>query len=435
MVIADLESQIEALIAEIMSSTKSVQKKLSTSTRPALKAAKGALEVHGSSEWVHWSEEFLLSLPSFQSLAASLCATLERSGARFSKACAVEAQSLVIGSLTRSTVAEAGKGVIFYGQVFKDYLSQVAAALQQRTVEFTLCRRLIGIDLACERLELAENVHMVRLNDDELTARMPPFELVQFGLVTPDLAPMNRVEVRIRRRENLLDFDILARGPTRPRVLLRDSERVQEALLLMAAEGQVELGSYLFQATDPPLGSCLPQPANYTGGGFIFPPLMLHEEELPQLQRCFSVAQKAQAFPPLKSALHRYTLACSRARSEDSLVDLVIGLESILLQGLQNELSHRFSLNGSSLAHWILGKPRKESYQLFRSAYAARSSVVHGYGRKLKSARLESLSNELRHLLAAFLTWLICDSPRYDLKPRLEADDWLRLLFESPPNI
>ena len=431
-VMSDLVSRIEAVIHQVMSDPRPVQSKLSTSTGQALKADKGSLEVHSSVEWVHWSEDFLFSLSSFRALGDWLAESFSRSRARFSKPPEEEARALVVTALTRATVGESERGVTFYAQVFHDYLGHVLTALEQGTVAFTLCRRLIGVDMACTSIELADNVHLVRLSDEELTARMPPFELVRYGLMTPDLAPLNRVEVRIRRSEILCDFDILQRGPTRPRVLLRDSERVQEAILLMAAEGQVELGSYLFQATDPPLGSCAAQPLSYAGGGIIFPPMLLHEDDIPLLRRCLAVAQQAQAFPSLKSALHRYTLACSRSRPEDSLVDLVIGFESILLQGLQNELSHRFSLNGSSLAHWVLGKPRKESYHLFRSAYAARSSVVHGYGRKLKSSRLESLSNELRHLLAAFLTWLIQDTPRYELSPRLESEDWLRLLFESP---
>ena len=78
------------------------------------------------------------------------------------------------------------------------------------------------------------------------------------------------------------------------------------------------------------------------------------------------------------------------------------------------------------------GKPRKEGYALFRAAYTARSSVVHGYGRKLKASRLESLSNELRYMLARFLSWLVDDSPRLGFSPRMESDDWLTLLFESP---
>ena len=123
----------------------------------------------------------------------------------------------------------------------------------------------------------------------------------------------------------------------------------------------------------------------------------------------------------------------TRGHSADRLVDLVIGFEAVLLQGLQNELSHRFSLNGSSLSHWIHKAPRQPSYHLFRSAYAARSALVHGYGPKVKLHRIESMSDELRHLLASFIQWLILESPAHGLQPKIQADDWLRILFESPP--
>lgn len=413
-----------------MADPRPVQSKLSTSPGPHLRASRGSLELHSSTEWVAWSEPFLFSLPTFLRLETAVRERFASSKVGFQGENVREA---LLQALRQATTGETAQGVTFYGQAFKDYLNGLFQAVGTGLIEFTLCRRLIGVDMSQDVVELSESVRLVRLSDEELTARMPPFELIRLGLVTPDLGPLNRVEVRVRRQEAFTDFSMLRTGPSRPRVLLRESERVQEALLLMGAEGQVELGSYVWLTSDPPLGSCAPPPLSYTGGGVIFPPMMLHSGDIPQLLTCFDVANQVQVYPPLKSALHRYAIACSRARSEDSLVDLVIGFESILLQGLQNELSHRFSLNGSSLCYWILKQPRRESYHLFRSAYAARSSVVHGYGRKLKAARLESLSNELRHLLATFLIWLIRDASNFGLRPRLESEDWLRLLFESPP--
>ncbi|MFN8606797.1 MAG: hypothetical protein U0931_04655 [Vulcanimicrobiota bacterium] len=421
----------DELIAEILSHPS--ENKFSILPGAALRAWSGSLHINPSAEFASWSGPFVHSLASFRLLSGVLAECLNRSPLRFSRAPELHAEAVV-----HSALAHATQGTTLRRSLFSSYLRDLAEASWRAEATFVLCRRLLGVELLGDCVDLtgpeaSYQVCLVSLNDEELTARMPSLDTLQYGLISSDVATLQRVEVRVSRQEKLREFDHFFKGPERWRSYLRETDRVQEGVLLLKPEAQVELGTPFFLVTQPDLGRCAASRLPRSSGPAIFPPSLIHPNELPDLRRSFEVAQKAQAYPALRSALHRYALAGSRLRHEDRLVDLVVGFEAVLLQGLQNELSHRFSLNGSSLSHWIHKAPRQPSYHLFRSAYAARSALVHGYGPKIKLHRIESMSDELRHLLASFIQWLILDSPRFGLQPRMQGDDWLRILFESPP--
>jgi len=431
--VESLSVAADNLIAQILGDPRPGDRKFTISPGAALKAWGGSLHVNPSAEWASWSVEFVESLSGFTRLQQILTEVLESAPLSFSRPHPVHAAAVI-----HSALAEATQGTTLRRQVFNQFLTGLAEAARQGEVTFTLCRRLLGIELMGDSLDLSlpefsSRVTLVRLSDEELTERMPSLDTLQYGLISSEVATLQRVEVRITRVERLREFDHLFQGPERWRSYLRETERVQEALLLLKSESQVELGTPFFLVERPSLGRCSGARLPRACGSAVFPPTLIHPGDVTDLRRCFEVALKAQQVPALRSALHRYALAGTRLRHEDRLVDLVIGFEAVLLQGLQNELSHRFSLNGSSLSHWIHQAPRQPSYHLFRSAYAARSALVHGYGPKVKAHRLETMSDELRHLLASFVQWLILEAPRYGLQARMQADDWLRILFESPP--
>ncbi|MBN9418290.1 hypothetical protein ABS71_16915 [bacterium SCN 62-11] len=426
-----LAQAAEELIAEMLAHPS--QDKFSISPGATLKAWSGSLHVDPHAEFASWSGEFVHGLASFRNLSALLCEWFASSPLRLSRSAETHAEAVV-----HSALAHATQGTTLRRSQFSQYLLELVEASQRAEATFVLCRRLLGVELLGDSVDLSEpeanyRVGLHSLNDEELTARMPSLDTLQYGLISSDVATLQRVEVRVTRQERLREFDHLFKGPERWRSYLRETERVQEAVLLLKPEAQAELGTPFFLVARPNLGRCAASRLPRSSGPAIFPPTLIHPGELADLRRSFSVAQKAQDHPALRSALHRYALAGSRLRHEDRLVDLVIGFEAVLLQGLQNELSHRFSLNGSSLSHWIHKAPRQPSYHLFRSAYAARSALVHGYGPKVKLHRIESMSDELRHLLASFIQWLILESPDHGLQPRMQADDWLRILFDSPP--
>ena len=86
----------------------------------------------------------------------------------------------------------------------------------------------------------------------------------------------------------------------------------------------------------------------------------------------------------------RLKTGVERSAPEDSLVDFVIGLESLLSKPEeQTELRYRFAIRGAVL----LAKTRSERYDRFKelqAVYDLRSSVVHG--RRVQHERLETLA-------------------------------------------
>lgn len=67
----------------------------------------------------------------------------------------------------------------------------------------------------------------------------------------------------------------------------------------------------------------------------------------------------------------------TRDRDDDAIIDLSIGLESLLTAGIEDELSYRLSLRGSRILS-IEGEKRKESFDGLKNLYSIRSKLVHG---------------------------------------------------------
>ena len=77
----------------------------------------------------------------------------------------------------------------------------------------------------------------------------------------------------------------------------------------------------------------------------------------------------------LEIACHRLVDANRRARPEEAIVDAVIGLESILLFGNEQELAFRFALNYSVLD---FVSDRSDAFAFAKALYKLRSRIVHG---------------------------------------------------------
>jgi hypothetical protein len=77
-------------------------------------------------------------------------------------------------------------------------------------------------------------------------------------------------------------------------------------------------------------------------------------------------------------ALHRFMLGAAEEQPADALIDYMIALEALLLPG-QNELSFRLALYG---AYYLGGTQaeRRETFERLKTAYALRSTLVHGAG-------------------------------------------------------
>lgn len=83
----------------------------------------------------------------------------------------------------------------------------------------------------------------------------------------------------------------------------------------------------------------------------------------------------------LDFSIHRFSLAFDRGYNSDRIVDLVIAAESLLLSDTRTsdrgELRFRFALRAAKfIEHLAYGE--RDVFRIMRSAYDARSAIVHG---------------------------------------------------------
>lgn len=103
-----------------------------------------------------------------------------------------------------------------------------------------------------------------------------------------------------------------------------------------------------------------------------------------ELSRALELARKMSGSTPIdprdikQVAIHRFHVGCAEENPGDALVDFVIALEALLLQGVkEGELRFRFSLFGANLLDGQLDE-RQENYKRLQELYDLRSQVVHG---------------------------------------------------------
>jgi hypothetical protein len=84
---------------------------------------------------------------------------------------------------------------------------------------------------------------------------------------------------------------------------------------------------------------------------------------------------KVKGYGGCELGLRRFEQAYTRAYPEDVVVDLVIGLESLLLADATTELRYKFALRGAALLR--SAERSADIYQRLQALYDVRSSVVH----------------------------------------------------------
>jgi hypothetical protein len=138
----------------------------------------------------------------------------------------------------------------------------------------------------------------------------------------------------------------------------------------------------------------------------------------------------------IEMACSRLSDAATRTRSEDQLVDAVIGMEAILLAGLSSEdrrgeLKFRFSLNYATL--FDSPEARCRAFRIAKDLYNLRSTIAHGSSPGKGTLRVgdEKLalpdaanraSRALRHVIHYFL-------PRAKEAPYTNHHFWERAYF------
>jgi hypothetical protein len=111
--------------------------------------------------------------------------------------------------------------------------------------------------------------------------------------------------------------------------------------------------------------------------------------------------------PRLAMALRRFDSSYSRFQPEDSLIDLWIAFEALLIPDGQSELRYRASLRIAQLA---ASDPagRQQAFDQARASYACRSKVVHGEEVKVD---LGAVVDQTRDLARSVLRTWILDPP------------------------
>jgi hypothetical protein len=181
------------------------------------------------------------------------------------------------------------------------------------------------------------------------------------------------------------------------------------------------------------------------GGGFKTLPqgaipsgaYSLTESDIPKL---ISVAERLEKpmCNELQFACERLTEAEHRLKARDTILDAVIGLESILLVGdaAREGLRHRFALAAASLLPLEAGPLRRERFRLAYDMYLARSKLAHS-GAELEPQKIGAeklsgaeLAKRACSLLRETIHWFLLDHVEVVPTGRAKAEDYWRDFWE-----
>ena len=112
------------------------------------------------------------------------------------------------------------------------------------------------------------------------------------------------------------------------------------------------------------------------------------ESIIKRLDKKYLLKLMGAQFRQLELSIDRYSRASAEIVDE-SIIDFVIVLESLLGAGLGNEISHRISARGAFLLS-PKAKTREQYYIVFKYFYDLRSKMVHGLINEIKSPSPES---------------------------------------------
>jgi hypothetical protein len=126
-------------------------------------------------------------------------------------------------------------------------------------------------------------------------------------------------------------------------------------------------------------------------GGISSNPAKLTLDDVAALQRTYRFLKATENDRVLETAVDRFIRGKKRSEHHpnrinepnwDKLVDYVIAMETLFLttkgKSVDQELSYRFRLNGSSLVTEATGEDVRQAFCALRCLYELRSKVVHG---------------------------------------------------------
>lgn len=328
--------------------------------------------------------------------------------------------------------------VSFDGSRALSHVRDLRQALRQPEVTYEGSTRILGLNLASRRVRISSNLQLVKLSRAELNQRQPfaepylPYSHQDNMLLFHPTEAQAILTIPIDHSKEMAFFATDNTASSQAYVLF---QRLEEALLLVKG-GLFELGPRALVGGITGHGTTVPHPSGPIG---IITTKLLKSEEGILIQAFRSGFNPTFDDDVLSRAVHRFAIGRKRRSPEDRVVDLVVAWETLLLtekgQGLPQELSYRFSLNGSSLLHKVQPRlSRAEAFEKMSAAYAARSRIVHGASSKVPKelkkgnfSSLEDLCVFLEEKFRAAVLWLaLIPKPR---RPYIAARGWHDLLW------
>lgn len=166
----------------------------------------------------------------------------------------------------------------------------------------------------------------------------------------------------------------------------------------------------------------------------MFDPPLIANHEIDRIVKSYKIINEAENDNILFTSMDRFFVAKKKGIQHiyrvnspnwDKIIDYAIGFETMFLTPVENELSYRFKLNGTTLISKIDNRDKRIIFNALGDLYKLRSKIVHGGNSdsiiKLARKLVNTLSlNTVNHEHDLGLLTLICN----------QLDDWFYKIFE-----
>jgi hypothetical protein len=318
-----------------------------------------------------------------------------------------------------------------------DLVNEFEAFVDSSTVRIVFRAQLLNFRMPGDLLEMPEGLRIRRLSEEEVSA-FHGGSMEALGWIRPRTSGLHEFCIEGETEES--------KGFGTPQDADRpDTDHVKATLdkailsLRTFKEGRVGYDYVHFS----PVEFCPLALPSY-GFGDLHVPFGMYtlkeDESRPLVEHAkliFSVSE-----PSMEMACSRLADAETRLRPQDRLVDAVIGMEALLLAGLnkedrKGELKFRFSLNYSTL--FETPETRYREFRVAKDLYDLRSIVAHGSSFGTGPVRVgeekvglpeaaQRASEALRDLVRHFL-------PNVRQAPYKKHEFWERGYFGLPPPV
>lgn len=302
--------------------------------------------------------------------------------------------------------------------------------------------RILGVTIKKRKIEFTDGLSIFRLNKKEINDQSPLINA--FSTNSPWHDPrvtFHPTELRYSIRSTVDRSAPSGFFNADNEAMRKAREACQHLLeaLLLVKEGDISIGPFRVD------GGLIPSGISYDASMHIpFPNVVIANKEVKQLMAAYDMLSGIgiKEDKVLLVALRRFFLGRQRRNPLDKLVDYVIAWESILLTWKGNsgkqELSYRFSVNGSSLLGTVTKfKDRKELFKKMKCVYSTRSAIVHGgtdtrIQDGLKLGNFQNLNHVCNFLEDGFrkIFWWLNNLAR-EKRPYNQIDGWEDLLWKN----